>query len=839
MRLVKERKSILARNRLLSLQESLLRLFPLVDLGIRLPCFAFLLAALFLGRAAQADKHYPILRKHPRIFLTNEAIPNIAKNSSRGGSHRKVYLKIKASSDAQIDSGRIDPYFLPNHALIYLIHKYWNETGYSGQAFPESKYWQAVRRGLLLNNWLPNDIGACLAISADWIWDRLSKNEQIEIAREYGVPRTSPPNEGAWTRKMAAELLTRVMRSGLFHKAGIYDQDYAAEYDTTLSFIEHTYGPALQLSGPGVAGPYENTFQYMRAWAFEAMYSLSGKNPWQLAPSWSDNFGKWNIYLKNPYTAELLDRENAPIQEHTADPLLNMALFAYRGGDPFAQELFKKRLKDVLSLREDDPRLRNLWSVLLWYQPNAKTPDYDQIPTAARFGQGGADVLAMRSLWNSSAPIVASFEAQKHFSAAQHADAGSFSIWKRGPLAVDAGYFLKNYASNGQSYHRNFYIRSIAHNTVLAYDPEERFVLSKAPSSMLHNDGGQPVLAENPTYKKFLESGEFASGEISRYHHSRSITYARSNLSGAFNSSLVLRRFGHKNYQNKFNYYEREFVYLQPDIFVVLDRLKLKNKNVARVFNLNVAGKPVVVGEAKLLKGTKSSGITEYRDADEFYISNSQEKFGAAKLFVRSLLPSKKHLVSFGGTVHDSDEEKIDFSTWIGGFNDRGRYQPELGQNFDWGHLLVGWQHLEKEINDSFRAWGRIEIVSDTPGTEDLFLTVLHPSDPDVKILPRTDLIQSEESVGVLIGGSQILIFNRLPAKTLEAISYKIPKASLSKQQHFLFGLNPSQKYEIFRQDKSFEIRAVKASTAKPLPATSHLKTVKSSSGGVLIFSVD
>ncbi len=69
----------------------------------------------------------------------------------------------------------------------------------------------------------------------------------------------------------------------------------------------------------------------------------------------------------------------------------------------------------------------------------------------------------------------------------QHADAGAFQIYYKGPLAIDSGIFLgKGPASYGSPHDCNYSWRTIAHNSLLIYDPRENF-----DRKGCGNDGGQ------------------------------------------------------------------------------------------------------------------------------------------------------------------------------------------------------------------------------------------------------------------------------------------------------------------------------------------------------------
>jgi len=62
------------------------------------------------------------------------------------------------------------------------------------------------------------------------------------------------------------------------------------------------------------------------------------------------------------------------------------------------------------------------------------------------------------------------FKCGDRFTAHQHLDVGHFLIYKYEELAGDGGH----YDSFGSSHNVNYHLRTIAHSTILLYDPSEK-----------------------------------------------------------------------------------------------------------------------------------------------------------------------------------------------------------------------------------------------------------------------------------------------------------------------------------------------------------------------------
>ena len=79
-----------------------------------------------------------------------------------------------------------------------------------------------------------------------------------------------------------------------------------------------------------------------------------------------------------------------------------------------------------------------------------------------------------------------------------HNDAGAFQIYYKGPLAIDAGIYQGSSGGNqgyNSPHNKNFFKRTIAHNSLLIYDPNEIFPSfnygGANKSKFVANDGGQ------------------------------------------------------------------------------------------------------------------------------------------------------------------------------------------------------------------------------------------------------------------------------------------------------------------------------------------------------------
>ena len=118
---------------------------------------------------------------------------------------------------------------------------------------------------------------------------------------------------------------------------------------------------------------------------------------------------------------------------------------------------------------------------LLWHDSRraSRRPNW---PLTTLFENVGTAIF--RSGWGDDATL-ASFRAEPFYIwGHNHRDNCSFTLFHRGDLALDSGI----YDDFGGSHHRNYYSRTIAHNTITVFDPSEEFSIF---GNSYANDGGQ------------------------------------------------------------------------------------------------------------------------------------------------------------------------------------------------------------------------------------------------------------------------------------------------------------------------------------------------------------
>jgi predicted amidohydrolase len=123
-----------------------------------------------------------------------------------------------------------------------------------------------------------------------------------------------------------------------------------------------------------------------------------------------------------------------------------------------------------------------------------------------------------------------------------HRDANQITLYHKGDQAIDSGVY-DDYES---SHWRNYYIRTIAHNTIVVHDPRERMILRGIEYA---NDGGQRWINEphwSPRdYTNLLDDDTFKDGTVLAYRESSDHTYVCGDASNCYSPAKLTRFLRH------------------------------------------------------------------------------------------------------------------------------------------------------------------------------------------------------------------------------------------------------------------------------------------------------
>ncbi|MBI4874326.1 MAG: heparinase II/III family protein [Acidobacteria bacterium] len=227
----------------------------------------------------------------------------------------------------------------------------------------------------------------------------------------------------------------------------------------------------------------------------------------------------------------------------------------------------------------------------LWRDPDLKPLPVEDLPLSRYFGFPYGWMVA-RTGWGQDAVIAEMKVNVYNFGNHQHHDAGAFQIYHQGPLAIDSGLYEGTGGAYGSPHHVNYYKRTIAHNSLLIHDPEEKFLRSTGVE--YRNDGGQrlPNGWREPATIETLVERDYKTGTVLGQGFGPDArrpmyTYLKGDLTEA--------------YSKKVKEVQRSFVFLNlggavPAALVVFDRVVAANPSFRKYWLLHSMEEPAIQG---------------------------------------------------------------------------------------------------------------------------------------------------------------------------------------------------------------------------------------------------
>ena len=353
----------------------------------------------------------------------------------------------------------------------------------------------------------------------------------------------------------------------------------------------------------------------------------------------------------------------------------------------------------------------------LWHDPDLKPRPVSELPLSHYMGTPYGWMVA-RSGWDDESVIAEMKVNEYNFNNHQHLDAGAFQIYYKGPLALDSGLYEGVDGGYGSAHDTNYNKRTIAHNSLLIYDPEEVFERSKR---VYRNDGGQKFpngWREPRSLEDMLanyRTAEVLGHGFGPDARRPAYTYLKGDLTKAYSGKIREAR--------------RSFVFLnfngQPvrAALAVFDRVVASDARFKKYWLLHSMEAPRVDGTA---------------------ITVAPEQRGwRGKLVDHVLLPEKAQIVPIGGPGKE-------FQVFGENFPNRPRRGP--AEDFEIGE------------------W-RVEVSPPAPAAEDLFLNVMQVMEqPAQPVAVRK--IEDGPVVGLFVADTTV-VFQRSGQSAAGAVTFR------------------------------------------------------------------
>ena len=341
----------------------------------------------------------------------------------------------------------------------------------------------------------------------------------------------------------------------------------------------------------------------------------------------------------------------------------------------------------------------------LWWNVDLKRESIEKLPLSW-YSPSPFGWMIARTGWDKKAVIAEMKVNVYNFSNHQHMDAGAFQIYYNNPLATESGLYGGTNGAYGSPHGKNYFWRTIAHNTLLIYDPDEKF------SSDFGNDGGQrmPNGRSEPRNLEYLldpqrgyQTGEVLAQGFGPSELNPDYTYMKGDIT--------------KAYSSKVKEVKRSFIFLDlknekvPAALIVYDKVVSSSPSFKKYWLIHSIEEPSVKGNEVTISNTKD-GRT-------------------GKLVNTSLLPAPEdlELTPVGGKGKEF---------WVFGRN----YENEIRD-------VTGESTYERA------AW-RVEASPKNPANENYFLNVMQVMENTGNKL-TVKRIDGDRITGVSIGDRIVL----------------------------------------------------------------------------------
>lgn len=528
-------------------------------------------------------------------------------------------------------------------------------------------------------------------------------------------------------------------------------REYAIHYSVLRERMLRAFNNVLDLTQLVTPeGSYHESMDYMRiTWVPLALLSELRRTQTGIDPARRytvfRNFGETYLYKLLPDGTPSREGDNEyPLLDTRDTAALGYAVHRFK--DPYSAWLLRKSgfapakwVLPVLQFLWDDPEVVPLDPAL---SSERELPHQRYFP--------GVGHLVMRNGWQPNSTWI-EFDCGPYFAKHQHLDQNQFTIYHKGYLAIDSG---ADYTETESPHYLNYYRRTVAHNTVLVYDPRETFFWSE---DLLRaaNDGGQR-----------MDSSRFWNTVRSRadWEHTRDLwdlgqMRVIDQQPGAYHYALGD---AHRAYsERKVARFTRELLYTPADdVLFVFDRLTANDPSYRKAWLLHGVNEPVVGNsQGPLAAGSMSSkGIRALRFQE-----------GAGEILVHCLLPKERTIEVRGGPGLEFWTPGDDHGdAWGSGQN--WPLEPAGGGPLPTDPVLRNmwktfWGADVKAIEASNRknvipgAW-RMEVSPLNPATEDLFLHVIEIADRDKTGSIQIELVTGNNLAGAICKNGSLALFS-------------------------------------------------------------------------------
>lgn len=474
-------------------------------------------------------------------------------------------------------------------------------------------------------------------------------------------------------------------------------------------------------------------------WSHVLIKGMGAPDPYITEDLYKVSYGM--LYMRRPDGQLLRDgdtySDTNKMWTYWSDNSTSYSLASAIGADPYLKGEFAKQQKDFKGFYEDSAVM-----TLVINDPDVPIKSPDNLPLSRHFADPTGMSIA-RTGWGDGVDcdsVVAQMKiGGMNVNNHQHNDAGHFQLYYKGILASDSGVYqgLKNDGSEGGttygSIHFNMYMRkTIAHNSMLVYDPSEPLQNSTGPNNI--NDGGQRAINNGNEFSTlngaFEHNAQVATVEKQEIDPSSPITPSYTYLKGDITNA----------YTSKVKEFKRSFMFLNlfdeevPGALIVFDKVTSSNPSFKKTWLLHGLEEPVINGNQTIFARTYASKVS----------ANAYN----GKMTVDTLLPKADNAVitKVGGEDGWSNVRGVDYTGYPANSH-----------------------------TDEGSTW-RIELSPKKEADTDYFLNIMQVSDNDKDFYKRVKLIDTSLLYGAQIS-DRVVTFSKSGKEIDSDISIPSPQA--------------------------------------------------------------
>lgn len=564
------------------------------------------------------------------------------------------------------------------------------------------------------------------AMVYDWCYDQMTDAEKQAYIKEFiriaGTmechypPKNTEPIAGHSSEWM-------ILRDMLSAGIAIYDE-YPDMYNYVVTMMFRDYIPARNFIYSG--HNYHQGTGYVSVRFVNDLISLFILDKMGAGAVYdpAQQFVLYDfIYRRRPDGQVLPAGDVNPGNRKTPNSYSMPAMFAasYYNDRYIANEYFRRP--------SVEPHL--LMMELLWRDFDLEPKSPDDLPLTRYSGTPFGWMIA-RTGWDKDC-VIAEMKVNENFVGNhQHLDAGSFQIYYKGPLAIDSGAYQGSSGGYNSPHCKNYFKRTVAHNSLLIYDPQEKFACwnygGGDKTEFAANDGGQRMPGDRwDTCRSFesLLSDDYTVGKVQAHSFGPDLDVPEySYLKGDITSA----------YSDKVKDVRRSFVFLNlkdstvPASLVIYDHVVSSDPGFRKFWLLHSIEEPSV-------------------DGTEFTVARTMD--GDSGMLKNTVLLPEKDNVSITAVGGPGKE------FWVFGTN----YPNAATSRPDPANERGEW---------------RVEVVPVNPSAEDCFLNVIQVADNSSGSFNDVRRIDGDKVAGAMIS-DRVVIFGRDGQALDQRAGFEIP----------------------------------------------------------------